>query len=270
MKHAKAIWVGCLFLVLCLIPLVRSLDTRGQVNKAKDNGHSQQMDFSRFPIVDFTTQEPSGPNSSTIAEARARKYNNKYMARISEETNQIFLIVDWDVKLPALPVAQSRAVLTGTVNSSKAHLTPDKTNVFSEFEIAVDTVFKQDDRTNVRVGKTLTVERIGGRVRLPSGKIVVSWVNHQNMPRVGAKYVLFLTHDFQSRDDGGNDFNLLTGYELREGKVFPLDDTAPGHPITAYAGTDESKLLSDLTNAIAKTSNSSNDLSLLPLTADTC
>jgi hypothetical protein len=100
--------------------------------------------------------------------------------------------------------------------------------VFSEFEIAVDTVFKQDDRTNVRVGKTLTVERIGGRVRLPSGKIVVSWVNHQNMPRVGAKYVLFLTHDFQSRDDGGNDFNLLTGYELREGKVFPLDDTAPG------------------------------------------
>ncbi len=257
MKSAKVFWFSGLFLIIFLIPLIGRLNTPGQSKRANDNGPPQKMDFSRFPIADFTRQEPSGPNSKTVEEARARKYNNKYMAKISEETNQIFSIVDWDVKLPALPVAQSKAVILGTVNRARAHLTPDKTNVFSEFEIAVDAVFKHD-RTHVVPGRTLTVERIGGRVRMPSGKIIVSWINHQNMPRVGAKYVLFLTHDFQSRDDGGSDFNILTGYELRDGKVFLLDNTAPGHPITAYAGTDESKLLSDLSMAVAKSSNSSN------------
>ena len=255
MKDAQISWFSTLFLIISFFPLVGRLNTPGQIKKAND-WTSQQIDFSRFPIADFTAQEPSGHDSKTVEEARARKYNNKYMAKISEETNQIFSIVDWDVKLPALPVSQSKAVITGTITNARAHLTPDRTNVFSEFEIAVDVVFKQDDRTNVVHGKTLTVERIGGRVRMPSGKIIGSWINHQNMPRVGAKYVLFLTHDFQSRDDGGNDFNILTGYELRKGKVFLLDNTAPGHPITAYAGADESKLLSELSMAVAKSSRS--------------
>jgi hypothetical protein len=258
MKYNKTFWFTGLFLIVSFVPLVANLISRIQAQKRDENRAAQRKDFSRFPIADFTAQEASDSTSKQVEEARARKYNNKHLARISEETSQIFSSVDWDVNLPALPVPQSKAVITGTVISAKAYVTPDKTGVFSEFEVAVDAVFKQDDRTTVVAGRTLTVERNGGRVRMPSGKIVVSWINHQNMPRVGGKYVLFLTHDFQSLDDGGNDFNILTGYELREGKVLPLDDTLPGHPITTYLGTAESKLLSDLLSKIAKSQNSSN------------
>jgi hypothetical protein len=68
------------------------------------------------------------------------------------------------------------------------------------------------------------------------------------MPRVGSRYLLFLTHDFQTPNDTGKDFYLLTGYELRDGLVRLLDDTQPGHPITRYNGATETALLSDLFN----------------------
>src|SRR5689334_3150261 len=111
MKSAKVLWFSGLFLIIVLIPLIGRLNTPGQSKRANDNGPPQRMDSSPLPIIAFTRQEPSDPNSTTIEEARARKYNTKYMATISEETSQIFSIVDWNVKLPALPVAQSKAVI---------------------------------------------------------------------------------------------------------------------------------------------------------------
>jgi hypothetical protein len=47
------------------------------------------------------------------------------------------------------------------------------------------------------------------------------------------------------------DFYLLTGYELRDGQVHLLDDTLPDHPLTCYAGTIETTLLSDIFNKFA-------------------
>jgi hypothetical protein len=110
----------------------------------------------------------------------------------------------------------------------------------------------------IKAGSKITVERQGGRARMPSGKIVISWVSHQNMPRVVGRYVLFLTHDFETPNDTPKDFYLLTGYELRDGQVHLLDDTQPNHPITRYGGATETTLLSDLLNAVAKASNLSN------------
>jgi len=41
------------------------------------------------------------------------------------------------------------------------------------------------------------------------------------------------------------------GYELKAGKVFPLDKTSSKHPISAYTGINESTLLTDLSSALA-------------------
>ena len=217
----------------------------------------QSKDLSRFPIVDFHTEEPRDPILRAKKEARGRKYGNKHMAPISERTDQVFSATDWEARLPALPVNQSDAVVRGTITGAEAHLTPDKTGIFSEFKIVIDLVLKNDAENPLDVGRTMNVERNGGRVRMPSGKIVVSWVKNQNMPRLGGRYVLFLTHTFESRGDAGKDFYILTGYELRDGQVFPMDDTLPGHPITAYTNTSESVFLNDLISAIANSSNTS-------------
>ena len=214
--------------------------------------------FSRFPIADFDTPEPLEPTARAARETRGRKYNHKHLAQIAEDTYQIFSNTDWDVGLPALPVERSVAIVIGKVTSSKAYLSPDKTGIYSEFEVAIDSVVKNDPKNMIRGDATITVERNGGRARMPSGRIVVSWVSHQNMPRVGGRYVLFLTHDFETPNDMGKDFYILTGYELQDGQVRLLDDTQPGHPITSYNGRTESTLLNDLFNTVAKTSNPSN------------
>lgn len=215
----------------------------------------RKIDFSRFPIADYNAPESSDPAIRDKHQTKGRKYDDKYMPPISENTDKVFSISDWDVGLPALPVERSAAVVIGKIISSKAFLTPGKTGIYSEFEVAVDSVVKNDPDNPIKTDTKITVERNGGRVRMPSGKIVLSWVNHQNMPREGGRYVLFLTHDFQTRNDTRKDFYLLTGYELADGQVRLLDDTLPGHPITRYNGTSESALLNDLFNLIAKTSN---------------
>jgi hypothetical protein len=48
-----------------------------------------------------------------------------------------------------------------------------------------------------------------------------------------------------------DDFYILTGYELRSGRIFPLDKLNPGHPITRYEGADEVSFRNDLRVAVA-------------------
>jgi hypothetical protein len=252
---ASAIFIFLLG-VLILTTALASRQERG--NEQRVAKQEKELDFSRFPITDFHAPEPLDAKLRAAREAKGRKYNDKHMPRISDDTYQIYAGADWDVRLPALPVERSAAVVIGGVRSARAYVTPDKTGIYAEFHVAIETVIKNDPNNMINDHATITVERRGGRVRMPSGKIVISWVSHQNMPRVGGRYLLFLTHQFESPNDTPKDFYLLTGYELRDGQVRLLDDTLPGHPITRYEGTSETTLLSDLFNTVAKTANRSN------------
>lgn len=241
-------------ITVSVLILATALANRQGGGNQQKNIREEPPDFSRFPVADFQDPEPVDPGVRAAREAKGRKYDDKHMRQISDDTYQIFAGADWDVRLPALPVERSAAVVIGVVRSAHAYLTPDKTGIYSEFQVAADTVIKNDPNNMIKDGATITVERRGGRVRMPSGRIVISWVSHQNMPRVGGRYLLFLTHQFETPNDTPKDFYLLTGYELRDGQVDLLDDTLPGHPITRYRGMSETTLLSDLFNTVAKTS----------------
>jgi hypothetical protein len=210
---------------------------------------SEAPNLKNFPVVNFEPKEPIDPKVKAARNAKASKYSKKYAGEINDELHQIFTNSDWDLRLPALPVARSAAIFLGTVVEAQAHLTPDKTAVFSEFSFQVESILKSDPTRTVTPGETVTVERSGGRVRMPSGKIVVSWTNHQNMPKVGSRYVLFLTHDFETAGDTRDDFYLLTGYEFNNGKVTPLDSST-NQEVLAYKGATESSFLTDLFNAL--------------------
>jgi hypothetical protein len=255
-KYLASTVLIAVFGVLILTTALASRQQGGNAERAAKQ--EKKLDFSRFPIADFHAPDPLDANQRAARQAKGRKYDDKHMPQISDDTNQIFASADWDVRLPALPVERSAAVVIGTIRSAHAYLTPDKTGIYSEFDVATDTVIKNDPNNMIKDRATITVERRGGRVRMPSGRIVLSWVSHQNMPRVGARYLLFLTHQFETPNDTPKDFYLLTGYELRDGQVRLLDDTLPGHPITRYDGTSETTLLSDLLDTVAKTSNRSN------------
>jgi hypothetical protein len=223
------------------------------INGQKQSTNEDQPDVTQFPTVDYQNRKPV--NSSEKQRNKSKKYNSRYAPVITEASDTIFLTSDWDLRLPALPVARSSAVIIGEITNAQAQLSDDQTKIYSEFVVQINEILKNDDKAPLGVGNSVVVERAGGRVRFPSGKIVVSSTNHQDLPHFGKRYLLFLNHDSPNGGDS-EDFTILTGYELRDGRVFPLDKPGLGHPILAYKGTSEISLLNDLVIALANPSDS--------------
>jgi hypothetical protein len=228
-------------ILLAAITLTSLLVINGQ--KAKND----QPDVSQFPILDYEKKSTALKSDNK----ERKKYNNRHAPPISESSDSIFSMNDWEVNLPALPVAKSAAIVLGEVTQAQAQLSEDETNIYSEFTVHMANVLKNDNNCSLGVGNSVVVERLGGRLRLPSGKVIVAQTDKQDLPRIGKRYVLFLT-----RDEGDKNFQILTAYELRDGKVFPLDKLRPGHPITAYIGTDETSFFTDLNPILTNSSTS--------------
>ncbi|MFN2577129.1 MAG: hypothetical protein ABR607_05510 [Pyrinomonadaceae bacterium] len=152
----------------------------------------------------------------------------------------------------ALPTYNSDAVVLGYVTDASAYLSEDKTSVYSEFGFQISQILK-NSRTSVLDGtSTVTVLRPGGGVRFPSGTVRYFLVGGRGLPRAGKRYLLFLKYD-----DLAQSFYIVTGYELREGRVFPLDSIPPGgtagHQFASYSkydGAAESQFLTDVEDAI--------------------
>jgi hypothetical protein len=229
----------CLLVAMILTTL---LVIKGQ-KQAKNEDHP---DISQFPTVDYSARKVRTEKE----QKRSKKYNSGAPV-ITEETEKLISYSDWDLKLPALPVKISTAVIIGEVSDAQAYLSDDQTRIYSEFVVQIEQVLKNDSKTTpLNVGTSVITERSGGRVRFPSGKIAVSVINNQDLPRSGRRYLLFLTHEGPEAKLY-DDFHILTAYELRDGKVFPLDKPGSTHPMTAYKGANETSLFNDLAMVLA-------------------
>ena len=213
----------------------------------------EEADVSQFPIVDYVTEKDLVGKQREKWEAKGKKYNSSHVPPINEFSNQLFSFIDWERGLPAFPFDRSSSAIIGEVTGAEAHLSPDETKIYSEFTVRVDEVLKNDEHVALSPQSNVTVERAGGRVRFVSGKVVVAAVSNQDLPRVGRRYVLFLTHDFIMGGRYNETLFILTGYELRNGKVFPLDKVSSGHPISFYKGSDEEAFRKDLISALTRT-----------------
>jgi hypothetical protein len=145
-------------------------------------------------------------------------------------------------QLPALPVSESGVILIAHVLSSQAHLSNDRSAVYTEFNLQVDSVLKGVvptlSKTNL-IGAT----RIGGVVRYASGRTQLYGVVNQNMPRVGTQYLFFL-----KAPDEAQNYEIVTGYEVGEQRVEPLDVGS----FDTYSGMETTLFLSAVREAIAK------------------
>jgi len=204
------------------------------------------------PTADAAAPEPTDPAARARRRAKGKRYDNGRPQRVEELPGQevpLPLIAHWWMGLPALPVAQSDAVVLGEVTDAQAHLSDDKSGIYSEFTIRVDELLKGDGQASLSASGTAVAERPGGKVKFPSGKVQRYGVDKQGMPRVGARYVLFL-----KSNGAGQDYSIVTGYELREGSVLPLDGAGNGGsalPFDTYNGVNEVNFLASLRDAIA-------------------
>ena len=216
---------------------------RSQEQNPQRKIHPRKFDENRFPVADYSAIEPSDPSERSKRQQKGKKYD-KSEWRIYPDASSSMARVDYvNPNLPALPLTQSTAIIVGQVTDAKAYLSNDKTGVYSVFAVQVDEVLRNSSKVPFSVGSSIEVERDGGRVKFPNGRLLLYAISSYDMPQVGLRYVLFLT-----TADGQSDFQILTGYELSEGKVHPLDNLPK---LYHYENADETTFLSEVRNRIA-------------------
>lgn len=192
---------------------------RGQEQRNSSKSQRRVFDETRFPLADFSAPEPSDPTERSKRQARGQKYDKSSWAvdpnSVSDSTVRVDSV---DLKLSAFPVARSNAVVIGSITEARAYLSNDKTGIYSTFTVLVDDVIANSSKASVARGASVEAEREGGRVKFPSGRVHLYMTSELNMPEVGKRYLLFLDNG-----EGEAAFKIITGYELRDGLVYPLD-----------------------------------------------
>lgn len=220
-----------------------------------------QEDF--YTVADYAAPLPSDPQQRAIRLARNQRFNipteNLYGAEASlfaltERRESSFGGFSSHAKLePALPVGRSDAVVIGEVVRAQAYLSEDKTTIYSEFTVRINDILKNSSASPLSLGESTALSRFGGGVRFPSGKVIRQGFGGKPLPRSGRQYLFFLKHN-----EAEQDYLIVTAYELRLGRVLPLDgvdlDGSIVKELSAhqkYNGADEGEFLRELREVIA-------------------
>ena len=202
----------------------------------------KSKDEKKFPIAVFSASLPADSKERAQRLARSGRFDKRATVPFDEtdpDTTMRGTVSEWYLYIAALPTAESDVVVLGEVISAKGYLSNDRTSAYSEFAIRVNEVFKSDSRPS---GNSMTAVREGADVQLPSGRIIRREIVYQGMPRIGQQYMFFLKYNEQ-----GNDYSILTGYEIRNGVVIPLDEA---DHFAAYKKLDEETFLNAVREAL--------------------
>ncbi len=232
---------SAILMVLAFSAMTAALRSQNQ-DGSTQKGRRAKLDETEWPIADYSAPEPSNLQQRLKRQARGKKYDESRVLGASAVAGAAVKSESAVLILPPLPVVEANVIVIGKVTAAQAYLSNDKTNVYSEFTLQADEVLKNDSGELLASGSSLEAEREGGRVKLPSGQIFWYAIERERMPRIGRRYVFFL-----KRNNHEQDFHLLTGYELGDNKVFPLDS----HPkFDIHNEADETAFLDKLRAAI--------------------
>ncbi|HJQ69064.1 MAG TPA: hypothetical protein VKA70_08830 [Blastocatellia bacterium] len=236
-----------------VITILSALPNWSQTARIQPNQNkkAKPIDEKAIPTVGYdeavrhqrkeSTIEPQHLELRTLRNSR---YDNQVWVQKDEQSSEVLSTGHWWQGLSALPVDQSDAIVIGEITTSQAYLSNDKSGVYSEFTIRIDETLKSPNSAALAPGDIIVGERAGGAVKFSSGRITRYTLLGQGFPRPGRRYVLFLR-----MNEAGQDFHILTGYQLRRGKVQPLDQKDIFSP---YEGYDQTGLLDDIRNGLAQ------------------
>ncbi len=204
----------------------------------------QQEKKNRFPTAEYNEIDLADLRKNQLRKEKQKRHNDfKIVAKEPPEwqTERVF-IGEGAMNFPALPVAESKYVVLGRVTNAEAHLSENKKNVYSEFTVLVEKVFKTA-KDSVVEGSEVTVDRIGGYVKYPGGRTLLYRVAATNMPGVEERYLFFLT------SKNNEDLTILTAYAMTTRGVAPLDES---EQFEAFRGLGEDVFLQKLRDSLAK------------------
>jgi hypothetical protein len=215
MKSRKSLLISLAILATCTAIAVAGFRNQTQKDVGGDAAYQNS-----WPLTSYAVPKLTDPDKRARREARGKKYiKSTFRVHPDDPAENTTKVDALDPTLPSLPVMQSNTVVLGEVLAANAYLSNDQSGVYSEFNIRIEDVLKNADLEPLTNGCLIDVEREGGRVKFSSGHIHWYSVDKENMPLVGRRYIFFLT-----RGDQEEAFHILTAYELRGNKVFPLDE----------------------------------------------
>lgn len=235
MRTNKKLVLPSFVLAAIAFSAVLAFQGRASLNAPK---HEQQDDFSNYPIADADAPDPKDAKEILKRRAKNKKYR-EYKNRVGPGFKS-YEIYHWPPGFPTLPVTQSDAVIIGEVTAASAHLTEDKSSVYSEFTVCVQEILKNDQPPLV-AGSFVTLDRPGGRVRYSTGKTSQFSLAGFGMPSVGGRYVFFI------KGEAEEDYQIITAYQIQQGRIYPLDKTTSSDTrFEIHANADEQLFLNKL------------------------
>ncbi len=243
MKSNRMMWILVVLVVSATMAITfGTFDSSGQENCKSQTATTPTSaspfgDLSKYPTVDY-----DAPEVATAPEHEKRVIkNNRYdvvIPVLKYAPPEITEVGGSDVESvpPAIPSTESRLIVIGEILDSKALLSNEKKGIYSEYSLKIHTILKNDKDKKLQKNEIITIDRVGGVVRYPSGQKILYLLDWHNLPELGGRYIFFLDND----DDQNPNYQILTGYKLEGGKVKALDN----HPnFTEFNGKNETDFI---------------------------
>jgi hypothetical protein len=229
-------------------PRARQQDPAGRGQPKKPTWDREGPDFEgQFPTVDYDAPETGDPDRRAERKEKNKRYDKWLLVSrvLNSRGDELVRDNNWQHRVVALPAGDSAAVALARARGIEAHLSNDKSGVYTEVTLCVEEVLKDDGSGRLSAG-VIYADRPGALVKYPDGSQMLYRVFGMNMPRVGRRYVLFLT-----TPDASPNYRVLTGYELAPLGVKPLDVALH---FDAYKEMDEHAFLKIVRDTIALSS----------------
>jgi len=177
----------------------------------------------------MTTQSAAAALDSGLRSVRNALYNSHSgEAPLSDQSAGTNLSYPMSFqRLNRIPVELADLVAVGSVNKIRSYLSNDQTTLYTEFSLKVSQVVMNRSSKSVLAGDSVDVERPGGVLKLPSGKILTRASRFETMPRPKYSYAMLLKY-IRSADA----YTLVSGFELAGNQVYILESISGGE-ITA-------------------------------------
>lgn len=175
--------------------------------------------YSSGPVTEYNAALPN--SNDVLRFRRGERYNiaDPSLPELGENSETMWDLPETHFQKNPMPFDTSDAVVVGTVTSGRSYLSNDKRNIYSEFELTLQEIVKTTNAPYLRAGDSVDIQRKGGAIRLPSGKVVIRAALADSMPHVSKRYLLFLKYSQDAQD-----YAVLTGYQLEGNEVYRLDD----------------------------------------------
>lgn len=225
-KFGVPVIVVLVGLLLAGLIVARVSTTQGQSGQARKIATESQEEATPVQKGVLTAKQKAhrklfkhpGPKLLDMAVKRAGDIE------VQVDSGDVIILPESTAKPPILlsAVCHADAVVIGTLNSKSAQLTEDENFIFTDYEMAVEEVIKNNPSAFIQLNNSLTIVRSGGAVQI-NGRVFRAKREDFKPPVLGKRYLFFLkfipeTGAYLAYGNGT--------FQLDENKITSLGDTA--------------------------------------------